>query len=166
MKQLILIGTISLLLSDCKGFDRNQSIETLPRIEIKYDTGKHLATTLDISKLKYIHSFVGKDNKLLGKLYGKQIDTDLYSDFIITTETGKASNTIYAVEKTRFINTNGIEKVPMVNNDFYGYRILSLEKNSITLQPFWNDSKEVATSDPLTFGWDEEEEVFKVWLTP
>ena len=171
MKKFIAIFITALTLCGCsssssrKETGGGQPVKKGPHVEV--DTSKLLKTRLRVEELKFLHTFIGTEGEILGKLYGKEINDSIYSDFLIVKEINGKLTPIYAIEKATFQNTNGKENIPISNdNFFYGYKLLVKTNNDMDIELHSKRDGRIYKADPITILWDKSEKVFKVLITP
>lgn len=133
---------------------------------ISNDTIKSVKTHLKVESLEYIHMFRNENGEILGRLYGNQIDNSVFTDLIIVKEDEGIKIPIYVIEKTKFVNVDGVEKFPVKEIGFYGYRVSVRRDQYITLELFWNDSKDSSGADPVTIEWNSSKKLFEIMRAP
>lgn len=130
------------------------------------DTIKLVDTQLKVKSMDYIHTFKNNDGGVLAKLYGTSVDKGVFSDLLIVMVEGNEIIPVYAIEKTKFRNALGEENFQVKELGFYGYRISVKSDNYVTLEIFWNDSKNSSGADPVTIEWNTAKKLFEMLRTP
>ncbi|MDB4904571.1 MAG: hypothetical protein JWQ63_3852 [Mucilaginibacter sp.] len=111
---------------------------------------------------KMVHILRDNQNQELGKVYVNEIKKGIFRHLrILNQKTG--TDTLYYVDNLKLKNDKGID-IQVRSDEFYGYKIIFTDPNSITLTIVNN--KGVGISDDITIIWNNESKLFQVLKTP
>ena len=114
--------------------------------------------------MQMVHTFKSKDGNVLGNVYVKPLNGDIFSSLIIAkTEKGK-TDTLYFINRTKLINAKKVVETKVLEKGFYGYKIVLKKDTYIVLTALGNNGKDV--SDDITIEWNQTEHKFELQKTP
>jgi len=114
---------------------------------------------------KIIHQLYGQEKNIIGAVYAKYLD-DVFTSLVIIDEEREDNQILYYIDRTRFINADGIEFEieENDNNKFYGYKVALLGQGHIVVYYLSNGGQD--ESDNITIEWNNEEKKFKKYELP
>jgi len=127
------------------------------------ESKNQLLYQFDSTEYTQIHSFYDKDEKLLGSVYVKYLDKDVFTSMLIEKEVNGRKDTLYFINFNKLISKKGIE-AEVFNEGFYGYKVIMKKNDYIVLSYLRNYGKDV--SDDITIEWNYKEGLFELMKAP